>query len=211
MKIRQTLSKNYYLIALGVVLAIILLVTIFAYAQKQNNTNQTYKNQNSSHKKDRKGQNNNKQNKDSKDNEHSKTPLPTSTDISSQAKDAIYKALDDEYKSQATYQTVINKLGSVRPFKSIIKAEQKHINSLVTLLNNYNLSVPANPYSNIEAKDTLAQNCQIGVQTETDNANLYKNQLLPVVTSYPDISATFTNLMNASQQKHLPAFSNCAS
>ena len=56
---------------------------------------------------------------------------------------------------------------------------------------------------------TLTAACQTGVDAEIANADLYKNILLPIVTNYPDITAVFTNLMNASEEKHLPAFEKC--
>jgi hypothetical protein len=43
---------------------------------------------------------------------------------------ALEDALDDEYKSHATYDQVIRDFGSVRPFINIVEAEAKHIVSL---------------------------------------------------------------------------------
>lgn len=211
MKIREFLKNNYALVALTSVLIIFLLVVTIAYAQKDSITaTQPYGREHSSmNMHDQNGNGGMRQNNRGL-SEHQVVPAPTSTELSQQAKDAIYKALDDEYKAYSTYQSITNKLGNVRPFTNIMKAEQKHINSLVTLLNNYNLDVPTTPYANIEVADTLADNCSAGVQAEIANASLYKEQLLPAVTAYTDITAVFNNLMNASQQKHLPAFSRCA-
>jgi hypothetical protein len=39
--------------------------------------------------------------------------------------------------------------------------------------------------------------------------HLYRDKLIPEVTNYPDITEVFTSLMNASQDKHLPAFQKC--
>ena len=61
----------------------------------------------------------------------------------------------------------------------------------------------------VSAPATLQEACQIGVDAEIANAALYQNELLPVVADYEDITAVFTNLMNASEQKHLPAFERC--
>jgi len=55
----------------------------------------------------------------------------------------------------------------------------------------------------------LQEACQIGVDAEIANAALYRDELLPAVTAYEDITLVFENLMNASQQKHLPAFEKC--
>lgn len=119
-------------------------------------------------------------------------------------------ALDDEYKARATYAAVIAKLGPVRPFSMIIRAEEQHISSLKALYDKYGIEIPADPYANVEVADTRASNCSIGVQAEIDNAALYRDTLLPVAKNYPDITAVFTKLMDASQDSHLPAFRRCA-
>ena len=124
---------------------------------------------------------------------------------------ALYSALDDEYKAHATYAAVINTLGPIRPFSMIIRAEEQHISSLKALFDKYALSIPADPYANIMAASSKADNCAVGVQAEIDNASLYRDTLLPAVSNYPDITSVFTSLMNASQNNHLPAFERCAS
>lgn len=124
--------------------------------------------------------------------------------------ESLNKAIDDEYKAHATYEAVINKLGSIRPFSMIIRAEEQHISSLKALYDKYGIPVPADPYTNVEVAATKAENCAVGVQAEIDNAALYREELLPAVADYPDITSVFTRLMNASQDNHLPAFSKCA-
>lgn len=134
-------------------------------------------------------------------------PVGTLTDA---AKQAIFSALDDEYKAHATYDAVIAKFGSVRPFAMIIRAEEQHISSLKALLDKYGIAVPADPWTGkVAAPETLTAACQAGVDAEIANAALYREKLLPAVTEYSDITSVFTNLMNASQEKHLPAFDRC--
>lgn len=126
-------------------------------------------------------------------------------------KNALARALDDEYKAHATYQAVIAKLGSVRPFAMIIGAEEQHIASLRALYAKYGLPLIEDHYTGkVDAPATLSAACQLGVTAEIANAQLYKDELLPQVASYPDIQAVFTNLMTASESKHLPAFTRCA-
>lgn len=123
---------------------------------------------------------------------------------------AVRSAIDDEYKAYSTYDATITKLGQVRPFAMIIRAEESHIASLEAIFDKYGAKIPANPYAGkITAKDTLKENCQVGVDAEIANIALYRDTLLPKVTSYPDITSVFTTLMNASQNKHLPAFEQC--
>jgi len=98
----------------------------------------------------------------------------------------------------------------VRPFSMIIRAEESHITSLKSLFDKYGVTIPENTWAKkITVKPTVNENCQIGVDAEIANANLYKEQLLPIVAEYPDITNVFTNLMNASEQKHLVAFNKC--
>ncbi|TXH00215.1 MAG: hypothetical protein E6P95_04030 [Candidatus Moraniibacteriota bacterium] len=124
--------------------------------------------------------------------------------------DALALALDDEYKALATYDAIIKKFGSVRPFSQIIKSEEMHINSLLELYKKYDLTASSNPYlGTITAPATLSLACSLGVEAEVANAELYNNKLLPQVAEYSDITTVFNNLMNASQSKHLPAFTRC--
>jgi hypothetical protein len=124
---------------------------------------------------------------------------------------SLEKALDDEYKAYATYDAVIEKFGNVRPFIMIIRAEEQHISSLKGLFDKYGLLIPENPYlGEIDAPETLTDACSTGVEAEIENAELYRKDLLPNVVEYEDITLVFNNLMNASQEKHLPAFERCA-
>lgn len=135
--------------------------------------------------------------------------FPTS-ELTEEAKMALEKAIDDEYKALSVYESVLKKFGSVRPFSMIKGAEDQHIASLKNLFDKYGLQVPTNNWPNkIIIPATLQESCQTGVDAEIANTALYQDELLPAVTDYEDISLVFTNLMNASQQKHLPAFERC--
>ena len=124
--------------------------------------------------------------------------------------EALDEAIHDEYKALATYEAVVAKFGMVKPFSMIMGAEEQHIASLKVIYDKYGLDVPENPwFGKMSAPASLQEACQAGVEAEIANADLYKNELLPVVQEYADITAVFTNLMNASEQKHLPAFERC--
>lgn len=132
-------------------------------------------------------------------------------ELTDAAKTALIRALDDEYKAQATYEAIISKLGNVRPFIMIIRAEEQHITSLKALFDKYGLDIPENPYTGkVTSPETLSEACTAGVEAEIANASLYRDELLPNVKDYEDITLIFTNLMNASQDKHLTAFQRCA-
>lgn len=139
-------------------------------------------------------------------------PIPADLNpkvLSEQEADALFMALNDEYKAWAVYEQVIADFGAVRPFTSIQKAEENHIAALVTLFDGYGLEVPENEWpGSIASFSTLAEACQAGVQAEIDNAALY-DELMGMVDS-PDITQVLTSLQQASQGKHLPAFERCA-
>lgn len=131
-------------------------------------------------------------------------------DLSADAESAIRSALDDEYKALATYEAVMGKFGRTNPFVMIARAEEQHISSLKAVFGKYGIDVPANPYiGKIAAPESLQASCQAGVDAEIANAALYRDGLLPAVSEYPDITGVFESLMNASQEKHLPAFERC--
>lgn len=122
--------------------------------------------------------------------------------------DSLIEAINDEYKAYSTYNAVMKKFGNVRPFSMIIRAEEQHISSLKSIFDKYGLTVPENNFQ-IQSPSTLQLACSTGVTAEIANAKLYRDKLLPAVTSYSDITQVFQNLMNASEQKHLSAFQRC--
>lgn len=124
---------------------------------------------------------------------------------------ALRSALDDEYKAWATYEAVMAKFGSVRPFIMISRAEEQHIASLKGLFDKYGLVIPENKWrSQVATPATLQAACEVGVAAEVANAALYRDELLPAVQDFPDIVQVFTHLMQASEEKHLPAFQRCS-
>ena len=130
--------------------------------------------------------------------------------LSNQAKEALVEAINDEYKAHALYEKTIEKFGFVKPFSMIIRAEEQHISSLKSLFDKYGLEIPKDDWADkVFVEGTLQQECQAGVDAEIANAKLYKDKLLPMVSEYEDLQLVFTNLMNASQEKHLVAFERC--
>jgi hypothetical protein len=131
-------------------------------------------------------------------------------ELSTEVQEALDEAINDEYKALSVYEAVVAKLGTVRPFSMIMGAEEQHIASLKAIYDKYGLEVPINTWpSKVSAPDTLQEACQIGVDAEIANAALYKENLLPIVKEYEDITAVFENLMSASEEKHLPSFEKC--
>lgn len=130
--------------------------------------------------------------------------------LSAGIKDSLNQALMDEYKAYATYKATLDTFGNIKPFIMIARAEQQHISSLEGLFEKYGLKIPDNNLLNtISSPVSIEKACGIGVQAEIENVKLYKDLLLPAVKDYEDITIVFTSLMNASEQKHLPAFQRC--
>ena len=197
MQTKKTSTKNIIYVSVVAVVAL-LLIAVFSFlpAQNQNRNSQTPQV--------------NRQNCLADDCLLVNDLTYPAGELPQSVKDALGEAINDEYKALATYEAVISKLGTLRPFSMIKGAEQQHIASLKTIYDKYGLIPPANTISGtLNAPGTLKEACQIGVEAEIANAALYRDKLIPAVTQYPDITQVFNNLMNASQQKHLPAFQRC--
>lgn len=126
---------------------------------------------------------------------------------------AIHAALDDEYKAHTTYAAYLKHFGEVRPFSNIIQSEARHIEALKDLLKKAGAAIPENLYkiSEIDIPTSITEACKIGIKAEEENVALYHDNLLPTVQEYAEVVTVFTNLANASQQRHLEAFKRCAS
>jgi hypothetical protein len=130
------------------------------------------------------------------------------TSLDSKTQQAMVDAINDEYRARAFYQAVMEKFGSVRPFSSIVRSENNHINLWINLFAKYGIAVPTDSFAgNVKVPDTLKAACQMGVKTEIDNVEMY-DRFLGFVTQ-PDLKAAFTQLRQVSQERHLPAFERC--
>lgn len=122
---------------------------------------------------------------------------------------ALREALDDEYKARATYQSVIDRFGPVRPFVNIIEAEERHANALLRLFERFGMEPPKDRWAGqVPAPSSLAEACKAGVEAEIENAAMYARLLAQV--SDTRVRDVLTRLQQASQQRHLPAFRRCA-
>ena len=131
------------------------------------------------------------------------------TELNKTELDALYEALDDEYRSWATYDQVISDFGEVRPFINIRDAEARHIQALCSLLIAYEITVPENTWpGRVTRYKNLHEACKAGVAAEIDNGQMYERLLRS--TDRADILTVFCNLQEASQQRHLAAFQRCA-
>lgn len=125
-------------------------------------------------------------------------------------KESLDMAIADEYKARAFYAGVLLKYKDARPFSMIVLSEEQHINLLIDLYKKYNIEAPKDNNTIEVYNGTLKEACSIGVEAEIENVKLYKEKLIPSVTSNVDVVETFNLLMNASESKHLVAFKRCA-
>lgn len=122
--------------------------------------------------------------------------------------EGLQAAIVEEYMAYNTYNEIINEYGQVVPFSRIVNAEQKHAEALLRLADNYSVAIPENVGQTFDISYTnLVEACQVGVQVETmDAADLQK---MISETENPNLIRVYTNLMNASLNKHLVAFEAC--
>ncbi|MGY6215143.1 ferritin-like domain-containing protein [Methylolobus aquaticus] len=123
-------------------------------------------------------------------------------------RERLSEALDDEYKSRATYRCVIEKFGPVRPFVNIVEAEQRHVYSLISLFDTYGLPVLEDDWaSRVVAPATIGDACRAAVEAERANMAMYDRLL--AATPEPDVRRVLSQLQSASRDRHLPAFERC--
>lgn len=116
-------------------------------------------------------------------------------------------AIQDEYLARAEYEEVINKFGENKPFTSIIKAEETHIELLTPLFEKYNISIPTDRAKDyVVVPETLEEALKVGVKAEIDNIAMYE-KFLKQKDLPEDIKDVFMKLKNASEN-HLKAFQN---
>lgn len=130
------------------------------------------------------------------------------TSLDSKTQQAMIDSINDEYRARAFYNAVMEKFGSVRPFSNIVQSENNHVNLWVNIFAKYGMAVPTDSFAgNVKVPDTLKAACQMGVEAEIDNVEMY-DRFLGFVTQ-PDLEAAFTQLRQVSQERHLPAFERC--
>lgn len=122
---------------------------------------------------------------------------------------ALQEALDDEYRSWATYDQVVADFGEVLPFANIREAEARHIEALRMLYSRYQLPWPNNPWpGKVERYPDVKAACVAAVAAEIANGEMYSRLLAGI--KHSDIEVVLRRLQEASEQRHLAAFQACA-
>jgi len=97
----------------------------------------------------------------------------------------------------------------LRPFVNIRDAEARHAQALTQLFTRYGLPVPTNTWpGRVRRYASLQEACEAAVAAEIANGEMYERLL--GATQRTDILTVLSNLQQASQQRHLPAFQRCA-
>ncbi len=123
-------------------------------------------------------------------------------------KTMVLEALNDEYKSRAFYQLVINTFGEIRPFSHIIEAEDAHARALEMLCSHFGVPLPKDDWEEkLEPPSSVLEACRAGIQGEHENIAMYDRFLQQ--TKVPEVLAVFQRLQAASREHHLPAFERC--
>lgn len=132
------------------------------------------------------------------------TPSMANADLAA----VLQRAVVEERHARATYQNVLDALGAVAPFRSIVGSEETHIAALETVAGAHGITLPADTEPGTASPSTIAAACAMGVAAENADGQLY-DALLPKVAAYPDVQQVFTALRSASLNNHLPAFQRC--
>ena len=123
----------------------------------------------------------------------------------------LAEALQEEYKAQMLYRSVLQTFGAeTQPFALIAVAEARHVEALQMLFTRRQLAPPASAWSpsSFPPFASVPLACAAGVVAEDEDAAFYTPYLQR--TDLPqDVRNVFTNLQAASLENHLPAFERC--
>jgi hypothetical protein len=115
-------------------------------------------------------------------------------------------AIQDEYLARAEYELIIGEHGGIRPFTNIMAAEERHIEWVTGLLDQYGYALPKDTASlYVSLPKDLKSSFETGVQAEIDNIAMYESFLRQDLPA--DVRDLFERLKSASEN-HLQAFRN---
>jgi rubrerythrin len=135
---------------------------------------------------------------------------PTSAPpLSSDAKTALQRAIEEEYRSEALYDAIVVKFGTRAPFQRIAHSERRHAWILESLALAHGLDLATNNAGTVKQPElaNVAAACRAAVESEKKTIALYDELLKRDVPQ--DLRRAFEHLRAASAQRHLPAFETC--
>ena len=132
-----------------------------------------------------------------------------SAPLSADAKASLLRAIEEEYRAEALYGSVVSKLGARSPFQQITHAERRHAWILESLALAHGLELPPNASGSAKQPElaNVAAACRAGVESEKKTIALYDELLKGDVPQ--DLRRAFEHLRAASAERHLPAFETC--
>ena len=87
-------------------------------------------------------------------------------------------AIQDEYLARAEYELIIEEYGSIRPFTNIMAAEERHIEWVTELFDDYGYRLPKDTaHMYVVLPKDLKSSLETGVQAEIDNIAMYESFL----------------------------------
>jgi hypothetical protein len=119
-------------------------------------------------------------------------------------------ALQEEYRAQNLYLSVLEDHPAAVPFATIVESETRHVEALQALFARRQMPAPPSSWTpaSFPPYSSLPLACAAGVLAETADAAFYTPYLIR--TDLPqDVRNVFTNLQAASLESHLPAFERC--
>ena len=121
-------------------------------------------------------------------------------------------SIADECRSQATYARVLRDFPDQKPFSNIVEAEAQHILAVSNLFKNRGLALPDGNAAagDVPTFSSVKAACAAAADAETATYKMYGGFLITLGGVPADVVNVFTNLRDASLDKHLPAFTACA-
>ncbi len=117
----------------------------------------------------------------------------------------VEEALADEWAAEARYEAYAGKLG--RPFPRLERAEARHANLLVALLEAHGHAIPSKEKESVPEAKVLAEACKASLEAERNNVALYDRLL----ASNPpdDVACVYGHLRSLSADRHIPSLERC--
>jgi hypothetical protein len=137
-------------------------------------------------------------------------PSPSTVTLTSEVRAALERSLQDEYRAETIYQGVVEDLGPLAPFVSVLSAEQRHSASIANLFVRRGLTPPANNWTlaTVPRFTSIPVACGTAATAERGNVAMYDELLR--LTLPADVRQVFENVRLASLTNHLPAFERCS-
>lgn len=134
----------------------------------------------------------------------------TAAPLSPEARAALLRAIDEEYRAEALYQHILGQIGQTRPMSMIARSERHHAWILESLAIAHGVEIPPNAWAGKRMPDVgdAREGCRAGVESEKKTIALY-DELLKVELP-DDLKRAFTHLRAVSADHHLRAFEACS-